>query len=180
MRVATTGRRGKVVATREEVGGEACSRASERVLEVKEGLRLEALLLHADGTRGQSSGSGKVTDPIRSFEGPPGGPQGLGGLALLGLAEPSWRSKDSEPIGLAPLLDPPPPLPNVNGSSNPGLSFWKSPERAKTLGLPTRVGLDNRGLFPLVMVRAQVEEARPALVSGQSPMRGPNAGIFLF
>ena len=86
MRVATTGKRGKVVTTGEEVGGEACTRASKRVLEAKEGSRLEALLLHVDGTRGQSSGSRQVTDPIRSFDGPSGGPQGLGRLALLGLA----------------------------------------------------------------------------------------------
>ena len=115
-------------------------------------------------------------DPIRSVDGPPGGPQGSGGLALLGLAEPSRRSKVSEPTGLTPLSD----LPNVNGPFNPGLSLWKSTERAKTLGLTARVGLDNRGPSPLVMVKAQVEEAHPALVSGQSPIRGPDAGISLF
>ena len=48
------------------------------------------------------------------------------------------------------------------------------------MGLPARAGLDNRGPSPLVMVRAQVEEARPTLVSGQSPMKGPDAGISLF
>ena len=45
---------------------------------------------------------------------------------------------------------------------------------------PARAGLDNRGPSPLVMVRAQVEEARLALVSGQSPMTGPTAGISPF
>ena len=69
--------------------------------------RFEALLLHADGTRGQSSGSGQVTDPIRSFDGPPSGLQGSGGLTLLGLAEPSWCSKESEPTGLVSFSDPP-------------------------------------------------------------------------
>ena len=58
----------------EEVGGEACTRAGECVMEAKDGSRLEALLLHADGTWGQSSGSGQVTSPIQSFDGPPGGP----------------------------------------------------------------------------------------------------------
>lgn len=52
MRVATASKRGKAVATGEEVGGEACTRSSERVMEAKEGSRLEALLLHADGTGG--------------------------------------------------------------------------------------------------------------------------------
>ncbi|RVW59506.1 hypothetical protein CK203_115576 [Vitis vinifera] len=122
------GKRGKTVATGEEVGGEACTRASKR-MEAKEGSRLEALLLPADGTQ-----------------------------------EPSRRSKVSEPTGLTPLSD----LPNVNGPFNPGLSLWKSTERAKTLGLPARVGLDNRGPSPLVMVKAQVEEAHPALEETQS------------
>ena len=52
MKVMTAGKRGKTVATGEEVGGEACTRASERVMEAKEGSRLEALLLPADGTQG--------------------------------------------------------------------------------------------------------------------------------
>ena len=52
MKVMTTGKRGKTVAMGEEVGGEACTRVSERVMEAKEGLRLEALFLPADGTQG--------------------------------------------------------------------------------------------------------------------------------
>ena len=52
MKVTTAGKRGKTVATGEEVGGEACTRASERVMEAKEGSRLKALLLTTDGTRG--------------------------------------------------------------------------------------------------------------------------------
>ena len=56
IRAATAGKRGKKVATREEVGGEACTRTGERVLEAKDGSRLEALLLLVNGTRGQSSG----------------------------------------------------------------------------------------------------------------------------
>ena len=146
-------------------------------MEAKDGSRLEALLLHADGTRGQSSGSGQVTTPIRSFDGPLGGPQGSGGLTLLGLAEPSWCSKESEPTGLVSFSDPL----CFNGPPISGLSSWKISEQAKTLVLPTRSGLDNRGSsMPLAMVRAQVGEARPSLVSGQSPMGGPDAGISPF
>ena len=52
MKVMTTGKRGKTVAIGEEVGGEACTRASECLMEAKEGSRLEALLLPADGTQG--------------------------------------------------------------------------------------------------------------------------------
>ena len=177
MRAATARKRRKFVATGEEVGGAACTCAGERVLEAKGGSRLEALLLHADGTWGQSSGSGQVMDPIRSFDGPPGGQQGSGGLTLLGLAKPSWCSKESEPIGLVSFSDPP----CVNGPPISGLSSWKISERAKTLVHPVMSGLDNRGpSMPLAVVRAQVGEARPSLVSGQSPMGGPDAGISLF
>ncbi|KAL6332029.1 hypothetical protein AAG906_020388 [Vitis piasezkii] len=56
MRAST---REKSVATGEEVRGEACTCAGERIMEANDGSRLEALLLHADGTRGQSSGSGQ-------------------------------------------------------------------------------------------------------------------------
>ena len=96
---------------------------------------------------------------------------------MLGLAEPSWCSKESEPTGLVSFSDPL----CFNGPPISGLSSWKISEQAKTLVLPTRSGLDNRGSsMPLAMVRAQVGEARPSLVSGQSPMGGPDAGISPF
>lgn len=175
MRAATVGKRGKSVATGEEVGGEAWTRAGECVMEAKDGSRLEALLLHANGTRGQSSGSGQVTGPIRSFDGLSGGPQGSGGLTLLGPAEPSWCSKESEPTGLVSFSDPP----CVNGLSIFRLSSWKISERAKTLVHPAIFGLGNRGpSMPLALVRAQMGEARPSLVSGQSPMGGSRRWYF--
>ena len=177
MRAATAGKRGKFVAMGEKVGGEACTCGGKRGLEVKDGSRLEALLLHADGTRGQSSGSGKVTDPIQSFDGSSGRSQGLGRLTLLGLAEPSWCSKESEPAGLVPFSDPP----CENGPPLFGLSSWKISEWAKTLVHPVMSRLDNRGpSMPLAVVRAQVGEACPSLVSSQSLMRGPDAGISPF
>ena len=64
MRVATARKRGKKVVTGGEVGGEACTRSGERVLEAKDGSRLEALLLLADGMQGQLSGSRQSMDPI--------------------------------------------------------------------------------------------------------------------
>ena len=177
MRAATAGKRGKNVATGGEVGGEACTRAGERVLEAKDGSRLEALLLPADGTRGQSSGLGQVMDPIRSFDGSLGGSQGSGGLTLLGLTEPPWSSKESEPIGLDPFSD----LPCKNGPSLFGLSSRKISRRAKTLEPPVMPRLDNRGPpMPLAVVRAQLGEARPSMVISQSLMGGPDAGISPF
>ena len=139
MRAATTGKRGKNVATGDEVGGEVCTCVGERVLEAKDSSRLEALLLPTDGTRGQSSGSGQVLDPIRSFDGSPGGSQGSGGLTLLGLAETPWSSKELEPIGLAHFSD----FPCENGPSLLGLSSRKNSGRAKILEPSVVPGLDN-------------------------------------
>ena len=139
MRAATVGKRGKSIAMGEEAGGEACTRVGERMMEAKDDSRLEALLLHADGTRGQSSGSRQVTGPIWSFDGPPSGPQGSGELTLMGLAEPSWCFKESEPTGLVSFSDPP----CVNGPPISGLSSWKISERPKTLVHPARSRLDN-------------------------------------
>ena len=64
MRAATAGKRGKKVVTGGKVGGEACTRSGERMLEAKDGSRLEALLLLADGMQGQLSGSRQSMDPI--------------------------------------------------------------------------------------------------------------------
>ena len=116
-------------------------------------------------------------DPFRSFDGSPGESQGLGGLTLLGRAEPSWCSKEAKPIGLAPFLD----LPCENGSSFLGLWFRKISGRTKTLELTVMPGLDNRGPpMPLAVVRAQLGEARPSMVIGQSLMGGLDAGISPF
>ena len=105
MKAATVGKSGKKVVTVGEVGGEAFACAGERVLEANDVTRLKALLLPADGTRGQSRGSGQSMDPSQSFDGSPGGPQGSGGHPLPGLAEVPWNSKASGSVGLASLSD---------------------------------------------------------------------------
>ena len=74
MRAATARKSGKKVITISEVGGEAFASAGERVLEENDVTRLEALLLPADGTRGQSSGSGQFMDLVWSFDGSSVGP----------------------------------------------------------------------------------------------------------
>ncbi|RVW33987.1 hypothetical protein CK203_100736 [Vitis vinifera] len=100
MKVSTTGKKGKVVAAGEEVGGDVSARASERVTVAMEGSRLEDTLLIADGTRGQSNGSGQTPNPSRSDDGSLGGPHVSGGLGLLGQAKPSQWSKASDSPGL--------------------------------------------------------------------------------
>ena len=116
-------------------------------------------------------------DPFRSFDGSPGGSQGSCRLTLLGRAEPSWCSKEAKPIGLAPFLD----FPCENGPSLLGLPSRKISGWAKTLELTVMPGLDNQGPpMPLAMVRAQLGEARPSMVIGQSLMGGPDAGISPF
>ena len=64
-----------------------------------EGLRLEAILLIADGTRGQSSGSGQITDLTWSDDGLPGGPHVSGGPALLGKQSPLGGLRLLNPLG---------------------------------------------------------------------------------
>lgn len=73
---------GKEVGAGEEVGGKGSICAGKRVVEEDEGCRLEALFQFADGTRGQTSGSGRPLVPSRSFDRSSGRPSG--GLQLLG------------------------------------------------------------------------------------------------
>ena len=139
MKAATVGKSGKKVVIVGEVGGEAFACAGERVLEANDVTRLEALLLPADGTRGQSSGSGQSMDPVRSFDGEPVGPQGSGGPLLSSLAEVPWSSKASRSTGLAPLSD----ISFETGSSILGLSSRKTSGWAKTLESFVVPGLDS-------------------------------------
>lgn len=93
----------------------------------------------ANGTWGQSSGSGLSMDPVRSFDGSPGGPQGSSGPSLLGLAEIPWSFRASGSTGLAPLSD----LSFENGSSLLGLSSRNNSGWAKTLEPLVVPGLDS-------------------------------------
>ncbi|WJZ92996.1 hypothetical protein VitviT2T_011962 [Vitis vinifera] len=58
LRTAMARKSGNIVGTEGEVGGEAITRAVERVRGKDDAPRLEDLLRPADGTRGQTSGSG--------------------------------------------------------------------------------------------------------------------------
>ena len=146
MKVSTTGKKGKVVAAGEEVGGDVSARASERVTVAMEGSRLEDTLLIADGTRGQSSRSGQTPNPSRSDDGSPGGPHVSGGLGLLGQAKPSQWSKASDSPGLI-----------LFGLVDSGIG--KPTEKAKPMGLLQGAGLDNQSPSSFGLFRAQAERA---------------------
>ena len=77
------------------------------MVEVDEGSRLEALVQFVDGTRGQTSGSGRPSVPSRSLDGSSGrflgGLQLLGGLSKRGPVEESF-SPTFGPIGPSPIL----------------------------------------------------------------------------
>lgn len=83
MRFFPFGRCGKNNNSEEEVGGEVTARIGKRVMEEEGDTRLKALQQSTDGTWGQTSGSGRPSDPSRSHYGlagkPPKGLQLLGG-----------------------------------------------------------------------------------------------------
>ena len=58
LRTTMARKSGNIISTEDEVGGEAIARMIERVWVKVDALRLEDLLLLANGTRGQTSGSG--------------------------------------------------------------------------------------------------------------------------
>ena len=77
-------------------------------MEENDDTRLEALLQSADGTRGQTSGSGRPVVFPQSLNGSSVGPQGetqlLGGPPKPGLAEVPWSSSPvSGPSGPDPV-----------------------------------------------------------------------------
>ena len=95
-----------------EVEGEFLPCEGKHVLEDEGGPRLEDQTQSADGTRGQTSGSGRPLDYSRGLARSPYGPQGvvrsLGGPIKLGLLEESQSSMlgyGPERLDLAPSLE---------------------------------------------------------------------------
>ena len=91
LRLLPTEERGKPFEAVGEVEGEVLPREGKRVMEDEGGPRLEDQMQSADGTRGQTSGSGCPLDCSRGLVGSPFGPQGvvraLGEPIKLGLLE---------------------------------------------------------------------------------------------
>ncbi|KAL6326002.1 hypothetical protein AAG906_038494 [Vitis piasezkii] len=100
MKVSTTGKKGKAVATGEEVGGDVSACASECVTVAMEGSRLEDILLTADGTRGQSSGSSQTSDLSRSDDGSPVGLMSRVGWVCWAKQSPLGGLRSLTPLGL--------------------------------------------------------------------------------
>ena len=91
LRSLPTEEKGKPFEAVGEVEGEVLPREGNRVMEDEGGPRLEDQMQSADGTRGQTSGSGCPLDCsrglVRSPFGPQGGVRALGGPIKLGLLE---------------------------------------------------------------------------------------------
>uniref|UniRef100_F6H9J5 Lysine-specific demethylase JMJ25 n=1 Tax=Vitis vinifera TaxID=29760 RepID=F6H9J5_VITVI len=91
LRSLPTEEKGKPFEAVGEVEGEVLPREGKHVMEDEGGPRLEDQMQSADGTRGQTSGSGCPLDCSRGLVGSPFGPQGvvraLGGPIKLGLLE---------------------------------------------------------------------------------------------
>ncbi|RVX00120.1 hypothetical protein CK203_026741, partial [Vitis vinifera] len=107
LRSLSVGERGKPFEAIGEVEGEVLPREGKRVLEDEGGPRLEDQMQSADGTRGQTSGSGRPLDCSQGLAGSPYGPQGvmrsLGRPIKLGLlGEPRSSMLGYGPEGLDP------------------------------------------------------------------------------
>ena len=107
LRSLSAGERGKPFEAIGEVEGEVLPREGKCVLEDEGGLRLEDQMQSADGTQGQTSGSGRPLDCSQGLAGSPYGPQGvmrsLGRPIKLGLlGEPRSSMLGYGPEGLDP------------------------------------------------------------------------------
>ena len=78
LRMTMARKSGNIIGTEGEVGGEAIACTIERVRVEDDASRLEDLLLPADGTRGQTSGSGQAMGHGWCFVGLSVGSQGSG------------------------------------------------------------------------------------------------------
>ena len=137
--------------------------------------RLEDQTQSADGTRGQTSGSGRPLDYSRGLARSPYGPQGvvrsLGGPIKLGLLEESQSSMlgyGPERLDLAPSLE-------AEFSLRP--KAVEDPRRAKALKTivgfgPARLD-DGQGPPQSVESRDHFGEAQNSKRSSPSPSRSP-------
>ena len=159
---------GNIVGTEGEVRGEAIARAVEPVRGEDDAPRLEDLLRPANGTRGQTSGSGQAVDHVWCSVEPSVGLQGSDGPPSPRSAEPFVAS------GPAPFEV----FPREFGSSYFDLPSLKDSVQAKEKE-PVGLGLVCRGpTLPLTKGRAQLGVSCPFNFSGPSLMGGPYHSIY--
>ena len=181
MRLLPTEKRGKNSGAEGEVEGDVSAPAGKCVLEEVDNARIETHLQSADGTRGQTGGSGlhlaQSWGLVGSLVGAQEGLQLIGEPIKLGLSE-ALRSSDlgSGPVGLDPVLSPAPKA----GSSSTGPSSLEGSRRVKALeafGAPGPARMDNcRG--PSQSLVGSFGVALPLVWAGPSPLRGPDAKSF--
>ena len=181
MRLLPTEKRGKNSGAEGEVEGDVSTLAGKCVLEEVDDARIETHLQSADGTWGQTGGSGlhlaQSWGLIGSLVGAQEGLQLIGEPIKLGLSE-ALRSSDlgSGPVGLDPVLSPAPKA----GSSSTGPSSLEGSRRVKALeafGAPGPARMDNcRG--PSQSLVGSFGVALPLVWAGPSPLRGPDVKSF--
>ena len=178
MRSMPTKKRGKNSEAEGEIEGDVSARPGKRGLEEVEDARIETHLQSADGTRGQTSGSGhhlgRSRGLIGSFMGAQGGLQFLGGPIKPGPSKaPRSSNLGSGPVGLDPVLSPS----SKAGASSPGPSSLEGTRWVKALeafGAPGPARLDDcRG--PSQSLVGSFGVALPLVWAGPSPLRGPDA-----
>ena len=178
MRSMPTKKRGKNSEAEGEIEGDVSARPGKRVLEEVEDARIETHLQSADGTQGQTSGSGHhlgwSRGLIGSFVGAQGGLQFLGGPIKPGPSKaPRSSNLGSGPVGLDPVLSPS----SKAGASSPGPSSLEGTKWVKALeafGAPGPTRLDDcRG--PSQSLVGSFGVALPLVWAGPSPLRGPDA-----
>ena len=179
MRVLSAARKGKNSGAEGKVEGDVSTRAGKRVLEEVDDARIETHLQSADGTRGQTGGSGLLWARSWGLVRPSVGDQeGLQGEPIkLGPTGASRRSDlGSGPIGLDPVSSP------KVGSSPIGLSSLKGSRKLNTLETIGAPGPDRMEICrgpPQSLVGCS-RVALPLVWAGPSPLRDPDAESFSF
>ena len=165
LKVGSAGLRGLKNDAVVEVGGEACARVKRRVMEMEDVARIETLQQLVDGTRGQSSGSGRPVEPRL------GRLNERGPTEVLRITDLNFRPSGPDPNaievgssrgGSSGLLG--------DGSHAVGLVQREDVERAKPFLQPVESGL----------VLGPSREACLLGWSGPRLMKGPDAGISSF
>ena len=188
MRLVPTEKSGKKSGAEREVEGEGevFARVGKRVLEEDDDTRLETQSQSANGTQGQTSGSGRPLVRYRGLDGSSVGPHGgfqlLGGPLKQGLSKnPRCSNLGSGPVGIDPILSSSFEV----GSTSFGPTSLEGPKRVKALEAfvafrPARLDVCRGPSHSLEGNRAHIGVALPEVWSGPSLLRGPNAKISHF
>ncbi|RVW17938.1 hypothetical protein CK203_108012 [Vitis vinifera] len=174
MRLVPTEKSGKKSGAEREVEGEGevFARVGKRVLEEDDDTRLETQSQSANGTQGQTSGSGRPLVRYRGLDGSSVGPHGgfqlLGGPLKQGLSKnPRCSNLGSGPVGIDPILSSSFEV----GSTSFGPTSLEGPKRVKALEAfvafrPARLDVCRGPSHSLEGNRAHIGVALPEVKDG--------------